>query len=324
MVRPARGEYDNLRVALEWLLSAGRNEDALAAIRRSSASGVAAPRERCAPLAHSWRCAQKTWHRRPAPPGCGRHRFRRRHRAIGPQPDRLSSSTRRVPHEGEAREEVLALGYLSFFARMRGNLSTATRFAEEAVKISSTLADDRARSAALSALRRHPLGAGSTRASGRTLGGGPELRIRLGDPLLVTDAVYNLGMASFQALDHERATAAFADALVQARTLGEVPYVAAAQLMLGGRRESWGTRRAQASARKKRSRCTRSSRTTARALVVSCFSPGLRTRADHSKRRHGSSAPPSPHVVEMIRTNTSGRSWSASSPSSRRRSADQR
>ncbi len=55
--------------------------------------------------------------------------------------------------QGEAREEVLALGYLSFFARRQEDIEHGRHaLREEAVSIASTLADDRARSSALSAL----------------------------------------------------------------------------------------------------------------------------------------------------------------------------
>ena len=58
------------------------------------------------------------------------------------------------------------------------------------------------------------------------------LRRRLGDALLVTDAVYNLGLAAFRARDHARARREFGAALEQARELGEAPYIAASQLLL--------------------------------------------------------------------------------------------
>ncbi len=81
--------------------------------------------------------------------------------------------------------------------------------------------------------------------------------------------------------------------------------MAAAQLMLAVDRPSCGgQRRAQTRARKKRSTCTRSSRTTARALGVSS-SRRAATRAERVReRRHGSPAPPSPHVAQKLRTNT--------------------
>ncbi len=59
-----------------------------------------------------------------------------------------------------------------------------------------------------------------------------ELRRGLSDPLLVSDAIYNLGMAAFQGGNVERARQAFEEALGLARELGEAPHIAAAQFML--------------------------------------------------------------------------------------------
>jgi len=58
------------------------------------------------------------------------------------------------------------------------------------------------------------------------------IRARLGDPLLVTDAVYSLGKAAFHADDDPRARRELGRALEQARGLGEEQYMAAAQLLL--------------------------------------------------------------------------------------------
>ena len=51
--------------------------------------------------------------------------------------------------------------------------------------------------------------------------------------MLVTDAVYNLGMAAFQGGNFARARPAFEEALELARELDEAPWVGAAQFMLG-------------------------------------------------------------------------------------------
>jgi tetratricopeptide (TPR) repeat protein len=133
---------------------------------------------------------------------------------------------------GQTRDEVLALSYLSFFARMQGEIDVAERFAHEAVAIAETLEDDRARSAAAMVLGDVHSAQGQHDLAFARYEEAVELRIRLADPLLVTDAVYNLGMAAFHARDFARARDAFSESLVQARELGEVPYVAAAQLML--------------------------------------------------------------------------------------------
>ncbi len=134
--------------------------------------------------------------------------------------------------EGRSLEEVLVLAYLSFVARMQGDMVVAESFAVRAVEIAAGLDDDRARSGALLALgdvysaqEKHRLALSQYEEA-------IPLRVRFGDPLLVLDAAYNLGLAAFRAGERERAREALVDALERARALGEAPYVAAAQLML--------------------------------------------------------------------------------------------
>ena len=227
-------EYDNLAAALDGLLAACRVEDALrllAALERfwhahahvsdarrwlelglASGEGVA-PRVRAAALrtAALQAAAQSDWERARS----------------------LLDEARALYRElDDEREVVLALCYLSFFARMSNDLDAAERLAEEAVAVAATLDDDRARAAALtvrgdahSTRSQHDLAFARYEEA-------IELRAKLGDPLLVLDAVYNLGMAAFRAQRHDRAHSSFASSLEQARALGETPYVAAAQLML--------------------------------------------------------------------------------------------
>jgi tetratricopeptide (TPR) repeat protein len=115
---------------------------------------------------------------------------------------------------------------------MEGEIEVAEQHAKAAVAAASELEHDRAQSAAAtvlgdvySALGQHDLALAQYEQA-------VQLRTRFGDPLLVTDAVYNLGIAAFHARDFARAREAFSDSLDQARDLGEAPYVAAAQLML--------------------------------------------------------------------------------------------
>jgi tetratricopeptide (TPR) repeat protein len=133
---------------------------------------------------------------------------------------------------GDAREQVLALSYLSFYARMQGRIDPSEAFAREAVEIADGLDDDRAHSAALTALGDVLSARGDHARALARYEEAVEVRERYGDPLLVTDAVYNLGMAAYHAADTVRARAAFSTALTQARELGEETYLAAAQLML--------------------------------------------------------------------------------------------
>jgi tetratricopeptide (TPR) repeat protein len=115
---------------------------------------------------------------------------------------------------------------------MQGDLGRAEDIALEAVAKASELDDERARAAALIVLGDVQSARGQHELATEQYEKAVALRIRFGDPLLVMDAVYTLGMAAFHANEHGRASKAFSEALGQARELGEAPYVAAAQLML--------------------------------------------------------------------------------------------
>lgn len=227
-------EFDNLTGALDWLLSARRVEDALRATsalerfwrahahvseaRRWLALGLAVaegvpPDVRAAAMrtAALQAAAQSDW-----------------------QVARTMFDEARILYHaaGQTLEEVLALSYLSFYARMQGDIDAAEPLAQEAVTIAADLDDDRARSAALTVLGDVYSAQGKHELALERYEEAVALRIRFGDPLLVTDAVYNLGMVAFHAREYTRAREAFSDSLAQARELGEAPYVAAAQLML--------------------------------------------------------------------------------------------
>ncbi|HEU5489772.1 MAG TPA: tetratricopeptide repeat protein [Gaiellaceae bacterium] len=227
-------EFDNIGAALDWLLASGRAEDALRMIsalerfwrahahvgeaRRwlsiglelgaDIADDVRADALRTAALQAA---AQSDW-------GAARAMF---------------DEAREVYRaEGQTRDEILALSYLSFFSRMQGDVDVAQDYAHEAVAAASRLDDDRARSAAATVLGDVYSARGEHDLALAQYEQAVELRIRFGDPLLVTDAIYNLGVAAFHARDFGRARKAFATSLGQARELGEASYVAAGQLML--------------------------------------------------------------------------------------------
>jgi predicted ATPase/class 3 adenylate cyclase len=227
-------EFDNLAAAIDWLLLSQRVADALRAMsalerfwpahahvseaRRWLAVGIelgdTVPTDvRAAALrtAALQAAAQSDW----------------------PRARSMFAEALALFRAGERTTDVLlALAYLSFYARMEGDMTAAEQTAREAVSIAANLDDDRARSAAAtvlgdvySALGQHDLAVAQYEEA-------VQLRVRFGDPLLVMDAIYNLGMVAFHASEHARARGAFGDALVRARELGEIPYVAAAQLML--------------------------------------------------------------------------------------------
>ena len=227
-------ELENIRAALDWLLSSGRVEDAL---RASSA------------LERFWRAnAHVSEARRwlslglaladALPDEVRAAALRTAAQQAATQSDweaaepMLEEARRLYQAAGYTREEVLVLAHLTFIALRRDEVDRAEQFAQEAVAIASELGDDRASAGALIALADVHSAQGSHELARTRYEEAVALRARLGDPLLTLDAVYNLGMAAFHAADFGPAREAFDDALTQARDLGEAPYIAAAQLML--------------------------------------------------------------------------------------------
>jgi predicted ATPase len=227
-------EFDNISAALDWLLSSGRIEDSLRVIsalerfwrahahvseaRRWLALGLGLADQvpadvRAAALrtAALQAAAQSDWE------------------AAEPMLEQARDLYRSVEL---TREEVLVLGYLSFVAMRRRDIGRAEVFAQEAVTLASELDDDRALSGALTVLGDAHSAQGQHELAVARYEEAVALRTRLGDALLVTDAIYNLGLAAFRARDLTRARREFGFALEQARGLGEAPYIAASQLML--------------------------------------------------------------------------------------------
>ena len=227
-------EFDNVAVALDWLLSADRVDDALRAISalerfwrghahvtdarhwlsQGLASAGGSPAEvRAAALrtASLLAAAQSDWAGAVAS---------------------LTDARELYQELGDGREQVFALSYLSFYATRLGDNERAEQFAEDAVAFAETLDDDRASSAALSALGDVYSGKGDHAQAVARYEEVAVIRARLGDPLLLTDAVYALGKAAFHADDDPRARRELGRALEQARALGEEQYIAASQLLL--------------------------------------------------------------------------------------------
>ncbi len=226
-------DFDNIRAALDWCFASGRVEDALRAIsalerfwrghahvseaRRWLALGLALGadvpddvRGDALRTAAQQAAAQSDW----------------------AEAQLLLEQARDVHRSsGNAREEVIALSYLSFFALRQDERERAEEFAQEAVAVAAELQDDRAWSGALMALGDVHSEKGEHELAREKYAESAALRLRYGDPLLVADSVYYLGMASFRAGDLERARREFDDALAKARVLDETPYIAAAQFM---------------------------------------------------------------------------------------------
>ena len=227
-------ELDNIRAALDWCLMSGRVEDALRAVsslerfwrahghvseaRQWLSHGLSVAdglpddaRADALWAAASQATAQSDWE------------------SAAPM---LLEARTLFEQTGRAREEVFALSNLSFVSRMRDDVDAAERYAREAVSVAGALDDDRAQSAALMALGdvhtiqdQHELALARYEEA-------VALRKRLGDPLLVADGVYNLGLAAFHAGDLAHGRQAFEESLALARGVGEAPHIAAAQFML--------------------------------------------------------------------------------------------
>ena len=227
-------ELDNIGAALDWLLAAGRVEDALKAVSalerfwRGHAHVAEARRWLSLALARSDDIAPHV--RAAALRTAG---FLAAAQSDWAAAESMLSEARLVYHaEGEKRDEVIALGYLSFFATRRNDIERAEQFAQEAVAIAAELDDDRAASGALSALAEVYSAQGEHELAVARYEEAARLRAGLDDPLLLADATYSLGKAAFHASDSHRARHELGRALEQARGLDEAPYVAAAQLLL--------------------------------------------------------------------------------------------
>ena len=228
------GELDNIRAALDWLLSSGRAEDALrmtAALSRFwhahahitearrwlsvglELAGDVPDETRAAAL---WTAAQQA---------SGQSDWEAAGSLLEEARDLYGAA-------GLRRDESLALSFLSFVAQRRNDLAGAATYAEDAIAIARDLGDARAESAAVMALGDVRASEGDHEAAIGLYEQGVELRRGLGDPVLVADAVYNLGLIAFYGGDYARARAVFEESLQDARRLDEPPYVAAAQFML--------------------------------------------------------------------------------------------
>lgn len=227
-------EFDNISAALDWLLAAGRAEDALRAVsalerfwrghahvteaRRWLSSALSVgdglPDDvRAAALrtAALQAASQSDWH----------------------TAETLLADARMIyDARSESRDAVLALSYMSFFAARQGDVERGEGYAQEAVAIAADLDDDRASSGALSALADVYSSKGQHERAVGAYEQAAAIRARLGDPLLIADATYALGKAAFQANNWQRARAELERALAQARSIGEGGYIAASLLML--------------------------------------------------------------------------------------------
>jgi predicted ATPase/class 3 adenylate cyclase len=227
-------ELDNIRAALDWCLVSARAGEAVRAvsalIRFWNARAHVTEARRW--LSHGLELARGL-------PGEERAvALRASARLASSQSDwdaaasLLEEAAKLFRDSGRKRDEVFALGFLSFVALRRSEPVHAEALAERALAIAREVGDPETTALALMALADAGSFQGEHERALALYEEAIELRRGLGDALLVADGVYNLGMATYLSGDLARARKVFEEALVLARELAETPHIAAAQFML--------------------------------------------------------------------------------------------
>ena len=227
-------DFDNIRAALDRLLSSGRAEDALKAISalerywRAYAHVTEARRWLTQGLAESGDVAADV--RALSLRSAG-------HMAMG-QSDwdgaapLLEEAITLFQECGLGYDEVVALSYLSFVALRQDENQRAESLGERALEVARSLRDEQTLAFALMALADVDWVRGEYERAYARYDEAVTLSRATDDPLLVVDAVYNFGMAAYHAGDLDRGRESFEEALQLARELREAPHLAAAQFML--------------------------------------------------------------------------------------------
>ena len=228
-------DLDNLRAAIEWLLSSGEVEDALRAtaalsrfwrahghmteVRRLLAHGLelgtnipSNVRADALWTAARQAAAQSDWSS-----------------AVG----LLEEALPLFRADGRRQQVVFTLSELAFLALRLHALDRAAVLAEESVDAARPLADPRATSAALLTLGEIRSSQGLHDSALECIEESVDLRRELGDSLLVNNAVHNLGWVAFLAGDYARSRTAFDESLRGAREIGDALHTAEALRMLG-------------------------------------------------------------------------------------------
>lgn len=226
-------EFDNLRVALDWLLSSSRVEDALRAISALSRFW----------RAHGHVAEARRWLKvglelaDDVTPAVRADALLTSARQAAAQSDldaeipSLEAALALYRELGHVRES-LVLAELGWIWLRQGQPERAEELCEKALDVARASGDERATSSALnyladvySAREEHS----------RALEAHEEalaLRRKLDDPLLVADSAYNLGVSAFENGDVVRARWAFEESLALSQELGDVLHGAAARFML--------------------------------------------------------------------------------------------
>jgi predicted ATPase/class 3 adenylate cyclase len=228
------GEFDNLAAAFEWLLASDRYEDALLATNalerfwRAEAHVVEAKRWLSQGLAAEAALSVEVRAlslRALAHMEMGQSKWE----AAAPMLEQAIALFRQCDRP---YDEVVALGYLSFVALRRDDPDEAESLGAEALRVANDLGDERTTAFALMAMADVDWVRQDFATALERYDEAVALSRVTGDPLLVVDAVYNSGMAAFQAGEGERGQRAFEEALVLARELHDAPHTAAARFML--------------------------------------------------------------------------------------------
>jgi tetratricopeptide (TPR) repeat protein len=227
-------EFDNIRSAVDWLLSGGRVEDALRAIsalerfwaahghltdaRRWLTHGLEA--DGLSPLVRAralWTAAHQAM-------------LQSDYAAAVPS---LENALRLFRAFEDDRYTVFALCELARARSFQNELDRALDNAEEALSIAEAADDARAASAALDTLAMVVGFRGEEERAQGLSARSLELRRTLADPLLIAGSANTLGLAAMRAGDLGTAKHAFEECLQLAQALGEKVFTAAALCALG-------------------------------------------------------------------------------------------
>jgi len=227
-------EFDNIRAALDWLLTSGRVEDALRMISALSrfwrAHGHAAEARRWLALGLDLGENVGTEVRANALRTAARQAAAQSD--LGAELPLLEAALALYEQLERPRETSHVLAELGWITLQQGQPERAEELCERALDVARASKDARAISSALnyladvfSAREEH----------GRALElheEALEIRHALGDPLLVADSTYNLAVSAFENGETERARQAFEESFALAHDLGDLLHRAAAGFML--------------------------------------------------------------------------------------------
>jgi predicted ATPase/class 3 adenylate cyclase len=227
-------ELDNVRAALEWLLSSARVEDTL---RTVSALGPFWRARGHIAEARRW-LARALADADNVAPEVRANALWWSARQAAAQDDLkaeiplLDAALELFRELGWPRETAFALGELGWIALQQGERERAEELCEEALAVARATGDADAISAQLNYLADIYSARGDHVRALTSHEEALALRRTLADPMLVTNSTYNLGIAAFENGEIARARKAFEETHALARGLGDILHSAAADFML--------------------------------------------------------------------------------------------